>query len=185
MKAKAAYDSWLLSLYVLSGIEQGVIPHSLFNEQLIIKTNGKIVATIKSPENQEVDIDVIADNLKNITLGNCFLAFDEALDQAFGAKPKQYSDSDTDSLRAIIYMMRCAFAHTPSLPKWCIKPKYRKILSLEKIHFLIDFSQLNGKELISEHHGGMFSLLQLMDYCMDEIKKRSSLKNSEPPITIE
>lgn len=147
MNAKAVYDSWVFSLYVQAGIKRGAIPRCAFNKELTVKTNGKKDVVIRPPKHEAVDIDGIADNLRVITMGTCFIAFDEALDQVFGKKPETYSDSDIDSLRAIIYMMRCAFAHTPASPKWCIKTKNRRIFSIKEINFVIDFSQLNGKRL--------------------------------------
>jgi len=116
VKAKAVYDSWIFSLYVQARIKNGKIPRYIFNKELTIKTNGKIDVTIKPPTQGEPDINGVADNLRIITMGTCFIAFDEALNDIFGEKPKTFSDNDIDSLRAIIYMMRCAFAHTPASP---------------------------------------------------------------------
>ena len=174
MKAKAVYDSWIFSLYIQAGIKYGEIPHFIFNKELTIKTNGEIDVKIKPPTQEEPDINGIADNLRVLTMGTCFLAFDEALDKIFGEKPKTYSDNDIDSLRAIIYMMRCAFAHRPASPMWRIKRENRKIFSIKQINFEIDFNQLNGKNLIYEHHGGSQALWHLMEYCMATIKEHSA-----------
>ncbi len=174
INAKAVYDSWIFSLYIQAGVKNGIISSSEFNRELTIKVEGKKIALIQPPTNDTVDIDGIADNLEKITLGTCLIAFDEALDQVFDKKPETYVDSDIDSLRAIIYMMRCAFAHSPTTPKWCIKKRNRRIFNIKEIQFVMDFRQLDGKELTYENHGGLQTLWKLMEYCLTMIKAHST-----------
>ncbi|GEM_PF-2053675 len=180
-KARAIYQCWILSLYIQTGINNRNLPHDIFTKKLTIKNNGAVVANINGSSKGTPDMNGTADNLSNITRGTCFLAFDEALDEIYGGKPASYSDNPTDSLRAIIYMMRCAFAHNPGSPEWRIKdPKSKKNIKrsfkIEKINFVIDFSQLNGKALDANQHGGFCQLWRLMEYCLDIIKINSTKK---------
>ena len=176
-KARAIYQCWILSLYIQAGINNRKLPHDIFTKKLTIKNNGVVVATINRSSQGTPDMNGIVDNLSNITKGTCFLAFDEALDEIYGGKPKIYSDNPTDSLRAIIYMMRCAFAHNPGSPEWRInKKKFERSFKIEKINFVIDFSQLNGKALDVSQHGGFCQLWRLMEYCMGIIEINSTKK---------
>jgi hypothetical protein len=169
--ADAIYQCWLMTLYLQSGIEKGDISENAFNKPLDINIEGKIFK-INSPENSSVDTKNIAINLQSITLGTCFIALDEALQSIFGDKPKTYGETDSESLRAIIYMFRCSFAHTPATPKWKIQgQKYLRKFTVKEIGFEIDFRKLDGKELSVNHD----SLWQLIDYCLTTIKNNLNL----------
>ena len=172
--AKSVVDCWVFSLYLMYGFEQGKIPDDIFKNKLKFKSNGEAVISLK-PKKPKIDIDGLSHNLMSYILGTCFLTFDEALDDIFGDKPEEYKDDDIDSLRAIVYMIRCAHAHTPSKPKWRIdKQKYKRLFIIQEIDFKIDFRDLNGKELSENHHNGFYGLWGLMDYTLALLKKYSS-----------
>ncbi len=173
--AKSAVDCWAFSLYLKYGFEQGKIPDNIFENKLEFKSNGEVIISIK-PRNQKINTIGLSQNLMSYMLGNCFLTFDEALDDIFGDKPEgAYKDNDIDSLRAIVYMIRCAHAHTPSKPIWRIdKQKYKRLFIIKEIDFKIDFKDLDGKDLSENHHNGFYGLWILIDYALAIIKKHSN-----------
>jgi hypothetical protein len=118
----------------------------------------------------------ISANLYRTALGNCFIAFDETLDDIFGEKGKEPIQpvDDINSLRIVIYMMRCCFAHDPVEPKWEVKKAYRKLIKIQEINFKIDLSQLNGKLVKFEHHNGSKGLIDLISYCLKTIKLKEA-----------
>ena len=99
-------------------------------------------------------------------IGICCIVLDDALNSKFGENPKQYSDSDVDNLRAMIYMMRCVFAHTPTSPVRAIKNKYKKVFRIDKLNMTMDFTELDGKKVIIADHNGVTGFCKLMDFCV-------------------
>ena len=168
--ALAAYDCWILALYIKMGVWLGDIPDSFFENKIQISEGRNRWVII--PHKEQRDMKGVSDNLVRTSQGTCFIAFDEALDDAFGEKPVQYEDNDKDSLRAIIYMFRCAFAHTPIIPTWSITKKRRQVFRIREISFEMDFRDLDGKRLDESHHAGLHALLQLMDYCLSTLKRQ-------------
>ena len=175
MQVRTAKSLWLMTLYICNGIQKGKIPPKLFDEPLTLTADGETIAVI-TPKWEIGNPYDMADNLQQGVLGICCIALDSALDATFGSKPSSYSNSDIDALRVIVYMIRCAFAHEPTLPTWNVKPKHHRRFSIDKISLEMDFTQLNGEVLAPAHHGGWRGLLMLMDYC-EEVINQHGKKN--------
>jgi hypothetical protein len=180
LKAQNIFDCWILAIKLNNLLIEDKIPKELFNSTCEIKFNdtsgGSLIITPTKDNNTIVDI---SQNLYRTALGNCFVTFDEALDDIFGEKGKTpiLPTDDVNSLRVIIYMMRCCFAHDPIEPKWDIRPAYRKLIKIDKINFKIDFSSLNGQLIKFEHHDGSKGLIDLIFYCLKIIKENEDAKN--------
>jgi hypothetical protein len=172
--AKSAFDCWVFSLYLKYGFEQGKICSEIFKDKLEFKSDGEVVISLK-PKYSEINTIGLSQNLMSYMLGTCFITFDEALKDTFGDIPEVLNDNDIDALRAIIYMMRCANAHSPSKPKWRIdKQKYKRLFVIKEIDFKIDFRDLNGNDLVENHHNGLSGLSNLMKYALNILKKHST-----------
>jgi hypothetical protein len=164
-KAKAAYDCWIFSFRIWAGIENNDITSRIYNIPININVREEKKTLVLPADNQNVNLKLLAHNLEHIAQGACFLVFDEALKDILKRKTK-IMVKDFESLRAIIYMFRCAFAHNPLRPKWRIETCYRKKYYIKEINFNIDFSQLHGKELTLEQSGGLESTLRLIKFCL-------------------
>jgi len=101
--------------------EHRIIPDT-FKKSVRIDTGGKSV-TIQSNYTHEA-LRIQSKNLLFMALGTTAIVIDTALDAVFGSK----NPSDTSQIgaaRAIIYMLRCAFAHDMAFPVWSCKTKYQ------------------------------------------------------------
>lgn len=177
-KAKNIFDCWMLSLFFKGLIEHKTIPLELFMKPMKVKFDDGLT-TFKIQAGNVNVITGTSENLYRSTLGTCFIAFDEALLDLFGKRPAR-DNNDLNSLRMIIYMMRCSIAHDPAEPKWEIRhPKYKKLIKINEINFKIDFTDLDGKIVIFEHHDGSSGLSKLMDYCLKTIKAKEEGNNRE------
>jgi hypothetical protein len=115
----------------------------------------------------------LSKNLNLCVLGNCFIVIDEALDSVFGDKPKVYTDTDIDALRAIIYMLRCAIAHNPTAPVWNAKGAYNKDFKIKEIGYELKTKQLDGKTLNHSHYGNITGVMSLINYSLKVVKEYS------------
>lgn len=168
-KIVAVRALFIATIYLCSGIATKEIPLSMFNKPLLFAPNDEEIF-ISHPEWNDRDLHILEGNLLRGMMSICCIGMDEALDSRFGKKPQQYPNSDIGNLRAIIYMMRCAFAHTPTLPKWEISKSHQKVFSINEIDMTIDFRILNGKKLVLAHHHGVTGFCKLMDLCVRVIE---------------
>lgn len=167
--AGSARTLWLLTLYICNGIDKDKIPYAMFQQALTIQAGGRNIRTIK-PVWQQKHIKAFKENLRISVSGTMFQVFDQELDEVFGQKPNKYSDSDLDALRAIIFMLRCAYSHGTTQPRWKIEGKkgtYERVFSINAIGLDKDFSSLNG-ELVDLDWAELFDLI---DYTVDTIKE--------------
>lgn len=105
------------------------------------------------------------------------IGMDEALDAAF---KKSRIEKSEDDLRVVIYMLRCAYAHCISEPKWKIgNKKYRReiILAvpshmqlLNKREFKFNFSVCDGQNVKNSDIGGLSGILMLTNMVIEKIK---------------
>ena len=165
VKVRTIRSLLLTTLYICNGIETGRIPAQLFNEDLQLRADGKIFG-IARPLVRTDDLTGEVNNLKVGMLGVCCIGLDTLLDEAFGKKPENYDDSDIDALRAIVYMIRCAFAHEPTLPVWKITSrKYLREFRINELDIEVDLINLNRQVLIGSQYGGWEGIFKIMDYC--------------------
>ncbi len=103
------------------------------------------------------------DELKNaainnylITLGMSAIALETSLQDA-GINNNYADFSSKGQLRALVYMIRCAFAHDMMTPCWKVDHCYQRIIELHlgvgKIS--IDLRELNGMAFEDRHIGGI------------------------------
>ncbi|MBU3696760.1 hypothetical protein [Dechloromonas sp.] len=94
-------------------------------------------------------------------VGMAFGASAIVLEAAFCAasrKRKPTSRAPDDELQALIYMIRCAFAHNPAMPAWEARGKdYERLLEVQLGNetVIIDLVALNGRPFEYEHIGGL------------------------------
>ncbi len=177
---RMARELWLFTLYICHGLSSRKIPHDMFTETLRLKTGEDKDFIIYKPKWNSEAITIQENNLKVSILGVCFCTLDSALDSTFEPKPNHYTDSDIDTLRAIVYMFRCAFAHEPTKPRWKIKKKYQRVFRINEIHLKIDFTNLDNVIIEPSHHMGWQGIMNIFDYCLKTVisSKKGGLLNA-------
>jgi len=110
----------------------------------------------------------VMENFVFTAMGITAMAADQALDEALGAKNPD-DVSQTGSLRAIIYMLRCAFAHDIAEVTWCCASKYQREYSVLLPHAgLIKFNgaTVNGQYVMPQHIGGLEAYVEMLDLAL-------------------
>lgn len=92
-------------------------------------------------------------------VGVCFGVSAIVLDAAFDVAHLTRIPSsrrDSDELRTLVYMVRCAFAHNPAMPVWEVRGHYQKPLSftVDNASLSVDLTLLHGQSFEYEHIGG-------------------------------
>jgi len=104
---------------------------------------------------------VTAFNAVISAVGQAAIVADSALDQVLG--PRDSKDtSPTGSLRAVIYMVRCAFAHSPQAPVWECRGPYHATFRVREAALTFDGSLLDGKPMRLLDIGGLEAFVRLL-----------------------
>lgn len=108
-----------------------------------------------------------------LALAGSALALDQACEAA-GIKPCPESNCHRKELRTLVYMIRCAFAHSIIAPKWEVKGKYKRKITLKVDPFTpetpIDLSELDGKPFDYSQIGGYRVWYYIRHYLVSELR---------------
>ena len=91
----------------------------------------------------------------SLAFGGTALALDKAYEVA-GMEPEPSSENKLIKLRTLVYMVRCAYAHGIAEPKWEVRGRYLRTISVELNDRLIDvdLTALQGQVFDFNHIGG-------------------------------
>jgi hypothetical protein len=92
------------------------------------------------------------------------LVLDDAF-QAAGIKPDPEAVDNDGQLRALIYMARCAHAHGMAEPRWEVRGKYSRTLSVKLggTSIFIDPKTLHGQDFVIDQLGGYANWYRIRD----------------------
>lgn len=121
------------------------------------------------------DIHLGAENCILLSVWALFLALDTALDQA-GINNDPSAQDSFGQLRVLIYMGRCAFAHNVLAPRWEVRGKYSRKLSIiiPGVNLRLDLNQLSGKPFEIRQIGGYSQLIKMKDHILEMLAKNGS-----------
>jgi hypothetical protein len=105
-------------------------------------------------------LDDLTFNTVHSAAGMLAIVVDTALDEHFGAKPNPIV-TEVDQLRALMYMLRCAFAHNPFHPKWEIRGRYQRVYGVPGASVTTDVTHLHGQDLVPNQFGGWEGFVRL------------------------
>jgi hypothetical protein len=120
------------------------------------------------------------------------IAADRALDDAFGmlrpldqGSPLQSAAAlnDRDATRAIMYMLRNAYAHDPLNPRWLCKGARVGVFRINAIGFTLDTTSLDGQPWNIAHVNGQLAYFGLLQFCQDLVAAPGTPGESTPDPT--
>jgi hypothetical protein len=182
-----SYKSFTLAMRLQGGFSQGLIDQKCFTNRT------EIPSDIRMPiPGQTYNDKVIYRQLHNLVLSSTaalIIAVDTALDETFGHKNPLNAEDPVDALRAIIYMLRCAWSHDMVNPKWELKgDKYRRkyqvtvpeeIISdvslghvVQPQTYALDFAELDGKFVELAPFRGIEGIIFLTSHAKELISKK-------------
>ncbi len=170
-KIDAAMHALDLAIRVHGAIRTGEIPLKAFRKGYVLDSGGEQHVRPKDNLSKEALLED-AQNLQVIALGMSAMVVDDALNSVFGRKIPE-DKSEIGKARRLVYMIRCAFAHSPVIPVWNIKAKYRnntKITLVSGRVIQIALEALDGKAVSASDLGGIDSYMNLVQFCRDALE---------------
>jgi hypothetical protein len=151
--------TFAIKLWIFADL--GRIDKAVFDHEVVIE--GVKTFPANSFHTKE---DVISGALNTYMISLAFTAnaLDAVLSEA-GFASDLPADNPRRDLRALVYMVRCAFAHDTMHPRWkAVGPFKRKLaISLPSGSLIIDMAQLDGKQFSDKHIGGMRAYFEVKD----------------------
>ena len=150
-------------------IQWGAVENGCFGyENLPSRMNwiiGNETRTIEWKDRSDRGIKTLVINQLRAALAIATIQIDTVLTEYFGNQPYQDAEPERKSVRCIIYMIRCAFAHNPLEPKWEVRNQnYSRVFSVPSINFTLNATNLDGRPL-DDANINWCILLDLMEYC--------------------
>jgi hypothetical protein len=105
------------------------------------------------------------------------LAMDKAYEIANITKDPLSRDKDT-SLRTLVYMVRCAYAHGIADPRWQVRNDYKQFHPPKSLVGAsgLDFSTLDGKSFDFDQIGGYQNWFFIRDEAIDTLRTKANIK---------
>lgn len=144
------------AIKLMNYVELGRLNKDEFDLYTLIKLERKNIRFGDNTFHTYKELKNAAINNYLITLGMSVITLETSLQDA-GIYNDLYDFSSKGQLRALVYMIRCAFAHDMMTPCWKVDSRYQRIIELNlgggKIS--IDLCKLNGMAFEDSHIGGI------------------------------
>jgi hypothetical protein len=184
-----AIELFEFSCFVADSIGANRITPNTFSQQIHLQDDGKGLVIKRGFT--DAQLKAYAQNLVFLAFASTALATDNAMNIVFGARNPD-DTSDLGSGRAILYQIRCAFAHDLLVPIWNTKSKYRHTyrvtvnvprgLDATTARMIeIHPPSLEGKPLSIADFGNLGGYLALLQYCLDKVQRDPKGKMPYPP----
>ena len=138
-------------------------PAEFDEEQIVLLEHGNLIfprGNFRRPE----EIIRAANITVSLALGASALALDKGWEVA-GIPPDPQSADERVKLRTLVYMVRCAYAHSIANPKWKVRGDYRQVLevNLRSEPLRLDLCDLDGHDFSFDALGGHFRWFEIRD----------------------
>ena len=149
-------------------IQSYPIDSNKFDIDLTVTGFGSHIVTNSGNFQSQAEIESATGNIISMSFGSAVISLWEAINSHYYEIPNDL-DSEMGALFALIYQLRCAFAHNMTMPKWNItKQKYLRELKFD--NFSIDLSTKEGCVFTYEDIGGAENLKYFKDLVLKYIK---------------
>jgi hypothetical protein len=179
-RIKQAFLQLEFAIKVMCHFERRDIDKASFDRDTVLRLPEGVLRYPVSSFNTYEDLILAAQNVYSTTLGFSAISLDTAFVRA-GVRNDPANVSDRGNLRALVYQVRCAFAHDMMYPKWRIDERYRREmnLTLRGMSRTIDLRPLNGQPFELESIGGMPSWVAIKDEMLAWMSERSNSPTRE------
>jgi hypothetical protein len=155
------FFSWKLYNYAL----EGKIDRESLDSDITFQNEDQSQIFVLPSRIFENDNDFILAFENNLTIafGAAAITLDRARHETGHNLPDPIQ-SENDQCIALIYQIRCAFAHDIAEPRWNVKGRYLRAYDFGRLH--IDLTQLDGEVFDYHQIGGPERLIAIKDYAL-------------------
>lgn len=151
------------AIKLLTHIELGNLDKDVFDAEVQVNLSKRNLVFGQNTFKTADDVILAAQNNYSITLGFTALVLDRALEGTGLRRDLQDGDPDRD-IRALVYMVRCAFAHDMMHPRWEARGSAfaRELrIDLPSEPLIVDMTALHGLPFEDSHIGGVETYFEI------------------------
>lgn len=130
---------------------------SILSTRFILVDEGDDTQRIQvNPAEKPLPAELLLKNVMYVAAAACFVQHDEIANQLFGGKQRfSHKDKAIRDALTVLYLVRCAFAHNPSVPTWLIAPRFRDcVYEVQAVGIHLDTANLHRKVGVIPRLGG-------------------------------
>ena len=159
-----AFRQLEFAIKLLSFCELGNIKPSDFDTDHIVLLGNERLNFPRGKFNDLESIEKAAGTSVLIAFSATALVLDEAFEAA-GMRPDADAVGNDGQLRALIFMVRCAYAHGIGTPRWEVRGKYCRTFSvnLGGTAISLDLRTLHGQDFVVDQLGGYANWYRIRD----------------------
>ena len=102
--------------------------------------------------------------------------------QVFSSQPLREVDPDLRAARSALFLLYNTLSQGMLAPVWSCPPAYRQRFEVRPISFVLDASNLDGKEVFWQDFGGLGKYLDLLEYCIGWLEQAP--RDVEPAVGV-
>lgn len=166
-----AFRQLEFTIKLLSYIELGHIEPSDFDTDHIVVLGNDRLHFPTGKFSDSVSLERAAGTSILIAMSASALVLDDAF-TAFGIRANPDAADNDGQLRALVYMVRCAYAHGIAAPLWEVRNKYLRAftINLGGVSLSIDLRPLHGQSFDVSQIGGYANWYRIRDAALRVLK---------------
>ena len=107
------------------------------------------------------------------------------LSHVYASSPLEEAEPDLRAARCCLYLMNHSLSQDMMTPVWRCPLEYRQRFEVSSAGFVLDATQLDGKELFWDDFGGLPKYLDLLEYCKQRVASSNEPPSSAPGMPLE
>ena len=158
------FFAWKLYNYAL----EGQISRDALDITLTFQSDDHKMILVLPDRIFENDDDFILafENNLSIAFGAAAITLDRSREEAGHRLPNSI-ETEAEHCIALVYLIRCAFAHDIAEPRWKIKDRFQRLYSFGGLNF--DLTKLDGQKFDYLQIGGPERLIAIKDFVVSHL----------------
>lgn len=164
-------ENLALAIALWGAAQKGVITAGFVpNRSEFVTADGQVVKVLTPLEvHDNKDLVRCVNNQVRGAFAFSAIQTNRILESVFGNSPIHADPSDLQAARCILYLLSKSVSRDLMAPSWVCPPEYRQRFGIQAVSFVVDASQLDGKQLYWDDFGGLTRYLDLLEYCSVEV----------------
>lgn len=160
-------ENLTLGVALLEAVERGIMTARLVSSQSEFIASDLTVAKPMIPLEVTDNSDLIrrGNNQVRAAFACSIIETDRIMRSVCGDIPDSNCSTELETAHCIISLIAEAFRNGLMTPIWRCPNNYRKLFAVDSANFMLDTSELDGKELCWSDFGGIQRYVDLLQYC--------------------
>ena len=176
-------ENLTLGVALLEAVERGIMTARLVSSQSEFIASDLTVAKPMIPLEVTDNADLIrrGNNQVRAAFACSIMETDRIMRSVCGDIPDSNCSTELETTHCIISLIAEAFRDGLMTPTWRCPKDYQKLFAVDSANFVLDTSELDGKELCWNDFGGIQRYIDLLQYCATAIASGNTNYTSITP----